>query len=173
MQRSERRSRSLDTGGVAVESESGFTLVELLVVIVILAVLSAIVVASVNGIKDRGQEAACKQDMRTLKQAEEAFSANARVFRAPNIAEPIAAYASIQTLQAEGFLGEDAAAIASPSRYHTLTTAGAVQAGNPPAAVTIYGPVTKAGITTGVGTSYTITPSAACSAYTVATTIGA
>jgi general secretion pathway protein G len=52
--------------------ESGFTLVELLVVIVILGILAAIVVFSVRGINDKGQEASCKTDVNMLTTAEEA-----------------------------------------------------------------------------------------------------
>ena len=52
--------------------EKGFTLVELLVVIVIIGVLASVVVFAVNGITDRGQTAACKTDKRTIKTAAEA-----------------------------------------------------------------------------------------------------
>jgi general secretion pathway protein G len=55
-----------------VRDESGFTLVELLVVIVILGILAAIVVVSVRGITDKGQDAACNSDLNTLMTAEEA-----------------------------------------------------------------------------------------------------
>jgi prepilin-type N-terminal cleavage/methylation domain-containing protein len=52
--------------------ESGFTLVELLVVIVILGILAAIVVFSVRGINDKGEESACKTDVNMLTTAQEA-----------------------------------------------------------------------------------------------------
>jgi prepilin-type N-terminal cleavage/methylation domain-containing protein len=53
--------------------EAGFTLVELLVVIVILGILAGIVVFAVGGITDKGTTAANKTDCATLQAAEEAF----------------------------------------------------------------------------------------------------
>jgi len=54
----------------------GFTLVELLVVIVILGILAAVVVFAVGGIGDKGQTSACKADKSALATAEEAYFAN-------------------------------------------------------------------------------------------------
>jgi general secretion pathway protein G len=53
----------------------GFTLIELLIVIVILGVLAAIVVFAVGGITDRGNDAACKSDLKTVQTAAEAYFA--------------------------------------------------------------------------------------------------
>jgi general secretion pathway protein G len=55
--------------------ESGFTLVELLIVIAILGVLAGVVVFSVAGITDNGQTSACKTEASTVRAAEEAFYA--------------------------------------------------------------------------------------------------
>ncbi|MFE7514786.1 type II secretion system protein [Streptomyces sp. NPDC057540] len=66
-----RRTRALNE-----TAEAGFTLIELLVVIVILGVLSAIVVFSVKGINDKGQDAACDTDKATIATAEEAYYAS-------------------------------------------------------------------------------------------------
>ncbi|MFS3128560.1 type II secretion system protein [Nocardioides sp. Bht2] len=57
-------------------SDEGFTLIELLIVIVILGVLAAIVVFSVRGITNTGEEAACKSNYKTTQTAIEAFYAN-------------------------------------------------------------------------------------------------
>jgi general secretion pathway protein G len=57
------------------KNESGFTLIELLIVIVILGILAAIVVFSVQGITDRGTKSACKADVATVTTAAEAFFA--------------------------------------------------------------------------------------------------
>ncbi|HET7486564.1 MAG TPA: ABC transporter substrate-binding protein [Acidimicrobiales bacterium] len=70
----------------------GFTLVELLVVIVILGVLAAVVVFAVTGVRDRGASSAFKTDVATLHTAEEAYYAQH------------GSYADVQTLASAGFL---------------------------------------------------------------------
>ena len=56
-------------------SEDGFTLIELMIVIVILGVLAGIVIFAVGGITDKGNVAACKSDVKTVDVAVEAFLA--------------------------------------------------------------------------------------------------
>jgi general secretion pathway protein G len=55
--------------------DGGFTLVELLIVIVVLGVLATVTVFAVRGITDRGRENAEQVDQRTLATAEEAHIA--------------------------------------------------------------------------------------------------
>jgi prepilin-type N-terminal cleavage/methylation domain-containing protein len=55
--------------------DKGFTLVELLIVIVILGILATVTVFAVRGITDKGQENACAVEARTLDTAIEAFYA--------------------------------------------------------------------------------------------------
>jgi prepilin-type N-terminal cleavage/methylation domain-containing protein len=55
--------------------QKGFTLVELLVVIVILGVLAAVVVFAVSGITDKGKSSACTIEVRTVNTALQAFNA--------------------------------------------------------------------------------------------------
>ena len=57
------------------EAEGGFTLVELLVVIVILGVLAGIVVFAVGGISNKSTKAACNADVATVQTSEEAYYA--------------------------------------------------------------------------------------------------
>jgi general secretion pathway protein G len=57
----------------AAGEESGFTLVELLIVIAIMGVLAGVVVFSVAGITDSSQTSACKAEASTVKSAEEAY----------------------------------------------------------------------------------------------------
>jgi general secretion pathway protein G len=56
--------------------QKGFTLVELLVVIVILGVLAAVVVFAVGGITNSSKSSACKIEVRTVNTATQAFFAN-------------------------------------------------------------------------------------------------
>jgi prepilin-type N-terminal cleavage/methylation domain-containing protein len=74
-----RKENSMDDIIVIEEStkkDRGFTLIELLIVIVILGVLATVVVFAVGGITGRGQESACKAELKTLEVAVEAFAAN-------------------------------------------------------------------------------------------------
>ena len=57
------------------KQDKGFTLVELLIVIVILGILATVTVFAVRGITDQGQTSACKTDKVTLQTAVEAFIA--------------------------------------------------------------------------------------------------
>lgn len=67
--------RIIDRLRAARGDQRGFTLIELLVVIVILGILAAVVVFSVRGIADNGEEAACKTEFRTVDTAIEAYYA--------------------------------------------------------------------------------------------------
>ena len=62
--------------------ESGFTLVELLIVIIILGILAAIVVFAVGGITDRGVKSACKSDYKSVEVAQEAKFAKDKAYAA-------------------------------------------------------------------------------------------
>ena len=57
------------------KKDKGFTLVELLIVIVILGILATITVFAVRGITDQGQKSACNTDQKTLQTAVEAYYA--------------------------------------------------------------------------------------------------
>ena len=57
------------------KQDKGFTLVELLIVIVILGILATVTVFAVRGITDQGQASACAADKQTLQVALEAYYA--------------------------------------------------------------------------------------------------
>jgi prepilin-type N-terminal cleavage/methylation domain-containing protein len=74
--------------------DDGFSLIELLVVIVILGILAGIVVFAVGGITDKGQDSACKADYKTIQTAEEAYFAK----------QDTGAYAYLNVIAAAGLL---------------------------------------------------------------------
>ncbi|MFT6292360.1 MAG: prepilin-type N-terminal cleavage/methylation domain-containing protein [Ilumatobacter sp.] len=53
--------------------DKGFTLVELLIVIVILGILATVTVFAVQGITEKGQDNACNVEQRALETAVEAY----------------------------------------------------------------------------------------------------
>lgn len=60
--------------------ESGFTLVELLIVIAIMGVLAGVVVFSVAGIQDDSRTAACKAEVSAVQTAQEAYYAKNKAY---------------------------------------------------------------------------------------------
>ena len=66
----------------ASKQDKGFTLVELLIVIVILGILATVTVFAVTGITNKGKTSACQSDAKTIQTAEEAYSANSGVYTA-------------------------------------------------------------------------------------------
>ena len=64
------------------KQNKGFTLVELLIVIVILGILATVTVFAVTGITNKGKTSACQSDAKTIETAEEAFAANTGAYTA-------------------------------------------------------------------------------------------
>jgi general secretion pathway protein G len=64
----------------AKSEESGFTLVELLLVITILGVLAGVVVFSVGGFQENSQTEACKAEAATVNAAVEAYYAKNKAY---------------------------------------------------------------------------------------------
>jgi general secretion pathway protein G len=63
-------------------TDAGFTLVELLVVVVILGVLAAVVVFAVGGATDRAKDSACAAERSSLETAIEAYRASSTEYPA-------------------------------------------------------------------------------------------
>ena len=57
------------------KKDKGFTLVELLIVIVILGILATVTVFAVRGITNSGKESACASDKKVLETAAESYMA--------------------------------------------------------------------------------------------------
>jgi type II secretion system protein G len=95
--------------------DNGFTLIELLIVIVILGVLAAVVVLAVGAFDDRGEEAACKSDVKAVEVAVEAY-------RAKNGSYPSGL--SVLVGSAENYLRSLPNENPSSGPYHIAYTAG-------------------------------------------------
>jgi general secretion pathway protein G len=104
--------------------EEGFTLIELLIVIVILGILAAIVVFSVQGITDKGDSAACSSDVTEVDTAVEA--AYAQLGHYPESAADVTPFFHGGTLPTKYFtLGYDASGKTAP----TFTAVGTTPTG--------------------------------------------
>ncbi|MGZ4792561.1 MAG: type IV pilin protein [Ilumatobacteraceae bacterium] len=68
------------------KQDKGFTLVELLIVIVILGILATVTVFAVTGITNKGKTSACQSDLKVIQTAEEAFNANTGSYTASQAA---------------------------------------------------------------------------------------
>jgi general secretion pathway protein G len=64
-------------------SDRGFTLVEILLVVVILGILATVVVFTLRGVTDTSQEVGCNGDARTLTVAADAYMAQKSVTEVP------------------------------------------------------------------------------------------
>jgi prepilin-type N-terminal cleavage/methylation domain-containing protein len=108
--------------------ESGFTLIELMIVIVILGVLAGIVIFAVGGITDNGNVAACKSDVKTVDVAVEAYKAKNGNFP-PNLDPALTSDPNKFLRPQDGLLGNT---LANASGGYTVTYTpadGSVDAG--------------------------------------------
>lgn len=78
---------SITRRGAAEGEQAGFTLIEMLVVIVILGIIAAVVVIAVGGIGDRGEDSACVYERRVVATAVEAYRADDEANALPDDAD--------------------------------------------------------------------------------------
>jgi general secretion pathway protein G len=110
-------------------SDSGFTLTELLIVIVILGVLTGIVVFAVGAFTDRGELAACKADVKTVQSAAEAYRAQNNDYAA-----------NAAALVSGGYLKS-----LPPTANYTVTYTYVAAAGTNPSSYTLTGAINGGG----------------------------
>jgi prepilin-type N-terminal cleavage/methylation domain-containing protein len=96
--------------------QAGFTLVELLVVIVILGILAAVVVFAVGGITNKGKNSACQIEIRTVNTALQAYYAQNSAYPAD-----LTAAAMLTTLQTAKFLTSATAGAGTAPTYSATT----------------------------------------------------
>src|SRR4051812_28880006 len=102
--------------------DKGFTLVELLIVIVILGILATVTVFAVRGITDRGKTSACQADKKTYETALEGYYAVNNAYPATGVPAVTAALVPqfIKTVPTNYTY----APVAGPPATFTLTGSG-------------------------------------------------
>lgn len=96
-------------------NQGGFTLVELIIVVMVLGVLAAVVATGVAGFRQRTEDAGCANDNRILVTAIEAYRAEFSVTAIP--AADATVDGSERTLVNAGFLR-------APSELHNIDAGG-------------------------------------------------
>ena len=97
------------------QHDEGFSLIELLLVIVVLGILAVVVVSSIGGFRAEAEDASCEADAHILATSTEAYFAQHRVQAIPDADGSLDGHE--RTLGAEGFLR-------SPSALYDLDAAG-------------------------------------------------
>ncbi|MEZ5224964.1 MAG: type II secretion system protein [Ilumatobacteraceae bacterium] len=143
--------RTIAPAPAPAHSDDGFTLVELLIVIVVLGVLATVTVFAVRGITNQGEDSAVAADERTLAGAQEAYMAQN------------GAYATEAELVAAGLLRDESTLhdvdLAVGAQSYEIVADGAGGGGGGGGPVALGTPTTWAGIPAmsfGSGTSWVV-----------------
>lgn len=110
----------------AAKKDKGFTLVELLIVIVILGILSTVTVFAVRGITNKGQESACGADKATYSTAIESYFSQygtSTIATGQYGAGATAAQAPVGTDFFGAIIGSKAGTVAAPTNLATTAVA--------------------------------------------------
>ncbi len=113
----------IQTQTTPTDSDAGFTLVELLIVIVILGILATVTMFAVRGITDRGEQSACVSDVRIITTAADVYMLDKGVDELPATGGGDDQYE--QTLIEAGFLKD-------VSTYYDLNADGTVTTNGTP-----------------------------------------
>jgi prepilin-type N-terminal cleavage/methylation domain-containing protein len=104
------------------KNSRGFTIVELLIVIVVIGILAALVVTTYNGIQQKARDTERKTDINAVHGQVEAYNAQ-------NGKYPTLANVNDATFRAANLKGLDAAALADPKNSGSQQLCGTVQVG--------------------------------------------
>lgn len=98
---------------IKTRKESGFTIVELLIVIVIIAILAAITIIAYNGIQNRSKTASAQSAANNFQKKAEAYNADSTASTYPSVSADLTSASSGTTYYLNG-VSVDATALASP-----------------------------------------------------------
>ena len=105
------------------KQQKGFTIVELLIVIVVIGILAALVIVTFSGIQQRARDTERKTDVNAIQGHVEAFYAQNGYY-------PTRGNLNTASWRATNTQGLDPAALADPSNASTQTLAAAAAAGS-------------------------------------------
>lgn len=124
---------------------AGFTIVELLIVVVVIAILAAITIVSYNGITNQANDTAVKNDLQQLSKRMEIFKIESGLDRYPNISSDFTTNLGVKF---------------SKNSYNTSVTNSAIYCGTADGSSYIFIGLSKS------GTSWAVGPNTAPREYT-------